>query len=155
MIIPFSEEHFADTTDFARKIYNSDYWEDAESFRLKMKLFPAGCLAYKLDKIVGYIFSHPYSDSIVNLSEHISLPISPDIYYIHDLAVDIDYRGRDIGTQLANHVINLAWSIGFNKIKLVSVLHSEKFWVRLGFNPVQEIKYGPGPATVMIRSRDV
>lgn len=137
-----------------REIYFPLLWEDSEAFVLKLRLFPQGCFAY-LDEniIVGYAFGHPWtSDRIVALGEYITLPEKPDIYYIHDVAVNPKYRAKGIGRALVEKELTLAKELGFEKTMLVSVLNSEMFWEKFGFKEVSKIAYAKNvPGTIMQR----
>lgn len=116
-------------------------WEPNEAFSVKLNLFPQGCFVAKNDdKIVGYIFSHPWiSTEIVSLGQIICLPNNPDCYYLHDCAVDPNHRNKGIGKQLVDKTLEIAK--GYGNVKLVSVLNSEEFWKKYGFIGVKEVQY--------------
>lgn len=87
MIRMFEEKDFDQVLNFSKEIYYPDFWEDRDTFRKKMQVFPDGCLAFVFEEnIVGYSFAHPWmSHLVVDLDEDIVLPQTPDCYYIHEI----------------------------------------------------------------------
>lgn len=125
-------------------LYYPNFWESDECLLSKINAFPQGCLVVEdTTKIIGYVFSHPWkSDILVELNNQIKIPERPDCYYIHDIAVDFNYRQMGIGKLLLGKVLIIAKECSLDKIKLVSVLNSYGFWSRLGFSDVEEVEYG-------------
>jgi GNAT superfamily N-acetyltransferase len=114
-----------------------DFPERPEVLAEKFRLFPRGC--FVLDGsdagLAGYCFSHPWEagsppalDTMIG-----TLPGTPEVYFIHDLALDKSARGRNFGSQLMPRVIENARDLGLGRIALVAVSGSEPFWARMGF----------------------
>ena len=137
--------------ELARPIYYPILWEPIEAFSRRVELYPQGGLvAVQNNQIIGYVYSHPWKwDSFVPLGEIIKLPTDPDCYYIHDLAVHVNYRGLSVGKMLAEKVLEIA---NFDRIKLISVLDSHHFWEKFGFKIIEPILYAPNvPGYIMKR----
>lgn len=129
--------------EIAKPIYFPELWESSECFAQKLKMFPNGCLlAHKGSEVIGYCFSHPWlKDDIVPLDSIVEIPKATDCYYIHDLAVDVKHQGSGIGRLLFTKILES--SKEYNLIRLVSVLDSHVFWMKLGFKIVETIQYTP------------
>ena len=143
MIAQFEQKHYAECVKFSRQIYYPLLWESDSAFQTKLDVFPKGCVVY-LDEteVKGYGFGHPWrTDHIVALDEHIELPENPTCYYIHDIAVDPQFRNKGIGRALVEHQIKIGKELKLHIFLLVSVLQSEKFWEKFGFKKIKEIEY--------------
>lgn len=126
----------------ADTIYPRELWESDEVFASRLSAFPKGCYVAWGDRVVGYIFFHPLSEnSIVILNE---APILEDVnsLYIHDMAVEVGYRGKGIGKNLVQKAIDFADENRSKSIGLVAVLESNDFWDKMGFNAIEQIIYG-------------
>lgn len=143
--------------DYEEQIYPPEYYEDDECFRQKMAAFPIGCIAYvdrATDMMLGYSFGHPWrlDAGPVPLDwTAFKLPENPDCYYIHDIAVFPEHRGKGIGKMLMEYQLDIARIHMYKKVKLISILGSHSLWSKFGFQIVSEIEYGGKPAFVMIR----
>lgn len=105
-------------------------------------------------ELVGYIFSFPARSSECPPKLNSSLdgvPSSSDCYYIHDVCVDPTRKISGMGTTLAQHALRAARRFGFDRVFLLSVQQSQRFWERLGFEAVRTAgsdiaTYGEGAA---------
>jgi GNAT superfamily N-acetyltransferase len=155
----FAESDFSETDGYFKyergdnTIYPPELWESNDSFRARLNLFRAGCWACvnKSNEVVGYMFSHPYlKGHIVPLNcEDFQLPAHPDCYYIHDIAVLKEYRGRGIAKRFLEIAIRVALACGFDEIRGVSVLGTHTYWHKHGFTDVADIHYA-GQAKVIV-----
>ena len=135
--------------ELARPIYYPLLWEPIDAFSKRIELYPqGGWVAIQDGKIIGYLYSHPWKlDSFVPLGDIIELPDNPDCYYIHDLAVHVNYRSLGVGNLLAEKALEIA---NFNVINLISVLDSHNFWNKFGFSIIEPIMYAPNvPGYIM------
>lgn len=78
--------------------------ESAQVFAERIKLFPEGCLALmgnETDELFGYIISHPIRYRQPPALNSFLTEIAPDAdqYYIHDLAILPELRGRGLAKE--------------------------------------------------------
>lgn len=131
------DSDFSNISKLGSNSYSDEYYEDDESFKSKIENCYEGCLVADVDGIVGYIISFPY---IVGKSFPINSIYTPikesNCWYIHDLCVSKDFRGKGIAADLAKNII-------LNKkiIALTAVQNSESFWKNFGFRSFFEIEY--------------
>jgi ribosomal protein S18 acetylase RimI-like enzyme len=134
-------------------VYPETFDESFLAFNLKIEKFPQGCFCCEIEgRPVGYGISHPWREDlgIVKLNdEKFTVPKDPDIYYIHDIAVIRDFRGKGIGSNLMTKCIETGKNLDFNKFKLVSVLNSHFLWQKFGFKIKEKIIYGQTDAYIM------
>ena len=133
-----------------------DFPERPEVLGEKFALFPQGCyvLAGSGPQIFGYCFSHPWTfgpppalDGLLG-----ALPGKPDTYFIHDLTVEAELRGRKHAAMLVAELIRLAAHLPVERMMLVAVSGSAPFWIRMGFERTADdalqaaarSKYGQG-----------
>ena len=118
-------------------------YEDPEIFEERRAL-SKGCYSYVLDeKVVGYLISHPYRrDTYPPLNTLIGKIPDPDTWYIHDLAILPEFRGRGMVRPVLAEVKALALAQGFHELSLVSVYGSEVFWTKMGFRLATQANYG-------------
>ena len=137
------------------RFYPEQFWESNECYRLKLRLYPEGCLAYTddQDQMIGYTFGHPWRKDypIVPLNElNLVLQNNPDCFYIHDVSVLPPHRGKGIGKLLAKTIISLGLQ-HYDTIKLVSVQNSNLFWEKFGFTAVGIVpSYAPNETGIIM-----
>jgi len=143
----------------ANSIYFPDLYESDDKFAQLLAIYPQGQFGFfDSDKLVAYLFSHPwFLDQIVPLDSLVVLPTNPTCYYLHDLAVSSDCRGRGIAKAMYQKALELAGDL---PIKLVSIrndflgINAHEFWRHLGFVTQSPVYYGNEErveALVMIR----
>lgn len=103
--------------------------------------------------LVAYMLAHPWHrDSPPPLhADGFTLPLSPDVLHLHDLAIDPDRQGRGLATVLCSHLFETAAGSGWPTMTLVAVRGSADFWRRHGFQTIHEITYGNESALWMER----
>jgi predicted N-acetyltransferase YhbS len=155
-IRPLSRDDLPTVLAVQRRCYRADVVEPLEAFERRLALFAAGCLgAEDAGALGGYVFGHPWTlGRIVPLGVALrSLPRQRDCFYIHDLAVLPEWRGRGVAARLVGAVVELAGNLGFERAALVAVQGSEPFWRRHGFRSVRSFEYAKRfPASYMVRS---
>jgi len=118
-------------------------YEDPEIFRERMSLSP-GSFVLIDPVIVGYLISHPYRrDTYPPLNTLIQeIPKDADTWFIHDIAILPEFRGRGMVRPVLALVKALALSSGFQELSLVSIYGKEKFWKKMGFRLGTGANYG-------------
>lgn len=118
-------------------------YEDPEIFQERMTLSPGSYVLIQ-DRIVGYLISHPYRKQTyppLNTLIH-AIPADPDTWYIHDLAILPEYRGKGMVRPILAEVKALAFSQNIHELSLVSIYGKEVFWTKMGFRFVSSANYG-------------
>jgi predicted N-acetyltransferase YhbS len=133
--------------------YEPALHESDEAFLRLIALFPEGAFGFfDGDAVCAYAFAVPLpAGAVLDLKAPLeALPSRADTFYIHDVAVAMQYRGRGLAKALVAKLHDLARARGFRACELVSVQGSAPFWERFGFRRVAEFDYAPGtPATKM------
>ena len=129
------------------------FFERPEIFAERIALYPAGARLLEINgAAAGYVFSHPYSLGALPALDTLlgALPPEPDCFYLHDLALLPAARGRGAGAAVTADLAVHASAQGFAAMALVAVNHSQPFWQRLGFAPLETemlrdklLSYGP------------
>ncbi|KAL9015288.1 MAG: hypothetical protein Q9173_000086 [Seirophora scorigena] len=129
----------------ANKIH-PDLPESDQVFAERITLFPAGCLALMEDdgggdELCGYVISHPIRRRQPPALDSLLGEIAPDAdqYYIHDLAILPEVRGRGLARQCMEKLFAIAKR--YTSTSVVSVYGTAPFWGRFGF-VVEEIDEG-------------
>lgn len=131
----------------ANLVYPVDFHEDMESFESKFNLFPKGFLGiFSSNELDGYIISHPWKgEREVPLNYILKKVISPDRFYLHDVVVHPEYRGRGYGKALLENAMKVGIEEGFKLISAVAVSSSGKGILEsFGFRESKEIEYALG-----------
>lgn len=118
-------------------------YEDPEIFEERRAL-SKGSYVLDTEKVVGYLISHPYRrDTYPPLNTLIrEIPEDPDTWYIHDLAILPEFRGRGMVRPVLAKVKALALAQGIKELSLVSVYGTEPFWTKMGFRLGTQANYG-------------
>lgn len=95
--------------------------------------------------ICGYAVSHPIpkrhqppalNTLLLNMNKPPSVsPGEAEQFYIHDLAILPEFRGRGYARECVDMLLGVAKRWGFELTGLVSVYGTERFWERFGFGP--------------------
>ncbi len=113
-----------------------DYFEDSHVLEERFSLYNQGSMVlWAGHKIAGYVLSHPwYEGKVPQLNKPlIALPEKTSSYYLHDLALLPDVRGKGQGDAAVKLLCKHAFSKQFQSINLVCVAGSERFWEKMGF----------------------
>ena len=119
--------------------------ETAEVLLSKLRISPTTCWLAEVDgNAAGYLLTHPWiAATPPALHAHIDeLPAHTDCLYLHDLAINPEFRGYKIAGALVQSALHRAEELGFDQAALIAVQASRKFWARFGFAPLSE----PHPA---------
>lgn len=119
-----------------KRTFTSDLCESIEVFQNRFDHFGQFFkVAVSNNQIVGYIICFPYKLGEIpknNAPFKQNLP-PPDCFYIHDVTLVHEARGRGLAQLLIESAFNQARELGFTKISLVSVGQSGNYWDKMGF----------------------
>lgn len=118
-----------------------DYPEGEHVFAERLALFPEGCrLLLDGDDARGYLVSHPWTRRAPPALDTLlgKLPEPADTYYIHDLALTPQARGRGLAVEAVTLAVTIGRAGGFGTLSLVAVGDSIEFWRRQGFAVVRD-----------------
>lgn len=120
-----------------REAFQVGLHEELDVLKSKWQQSPESCFVLKSnsDSVSAYLISHNWSD-LTPPTLNKKLPTvrpSGSILYLHDLVVSSQVKGQGIGSKMVNHLLQIANSIGYEKILLVAVQGADKFWSRQGF----------------------
>ncbi len=135
-----SEDDLASVFSIADRVHPS-YPEDKAVFVERLRLYPEGCLVLDIGgDIAAYVISHPwYYGEPPSLNSLIGeLPKSATTYYLHDLAVLPEARGRGAASAIVHHLAEHARSAGMANVSLIAVNASAEFWNRHGFHAISD-----------------
>ena len=128
------------------RAYESFYQESVESFLSKIEFSPKTCYGVlDGDRLIGYGISFPLQSTGVQLNSLLK-PVDEKskVFYIHDIAVDPDYRGLGIAKDLLGLMVVDATSLGLNSVALVAVAGSNVYWAGHGFKESEDRVFGYG-----------
>ncbi len=117
-------------------IIHVNHPEGMDVFMERQRLYPQGCLVLtEQDRPTGYALTHPWRfgeppplDSRLG-----AIPRPATTYYVHDVALLPEGRGKGYAAQATQWLANHARDAGFDNMSLVAVNGSQGFWERLGF----------------------
>ncbi|OHT22282.1 GNAT family N-acetyltransferase [Edaphosphingomonas haloaromaticamans] len=131
------EADIARVADLA-EVVHLDYPENPAVFAACFRLYPAGChvLVHENGRLGGYLVSHPgrFDTPPVLDVPLVALPEPADCYFLHDLALGAETRGRGLANQAVALVVEEARRGGFPAIALIAVGDAHGFWERQGFS---------------------
>lgn len=141
-------------------LIHSNHPEELAVFAERLRLYPDGChVLVETGDLVGYSLAHPWRfGAPPPLNSRLGeIPRNASTYYIHDVALLPETRGKGFAAQIVSRMVEDAQASGFASVSLVAVNGSHPFWEALGFRtravPGFETKllsYGPH-GTLMVR----
>lgn len=148
-------EEDLDTVTAISDVVHADFRESRETYAERLALYPAGCIVFERDGVVeGFLISHPwYRGAAPKLNQPLgTLPVKPDSFYLHDIALLPATRGSGAGRAALDYVIDHVSKTGFAEIALIAVNGADSYWRRQGFeiavaageNDTPLPNYGPG-----------
>ena len=149
--VKIGSREIGDVLKVQERAYTEFYQEKAESFISKIEISPDTCFGVLSgDKLVGYGISFPwFKDKVVNLDSSLnSIGGEPEILYIHDIAVDPDFRCLGIAKELLRLMFQEATLLELSSVTLVAVAGSNKYWARHGFMRTERKVEGYGSGAV-------
>lgn len=129
------------------------YGEPEAVYAERLALWPSGCFVWEQDgQIAGLLVAHPwYRDSAPALGAMLGvIPENADSFYLHDIALLPQTRGKGAGGDAVTLVVDAARAAGFDAVTLIAVNGADSYWAAQGFTAIDgETGYGPG--TVRMR----
>ncbi len=116
--------------------YDASFHETPASFHAKIAVTPETCwLAIRRDDPLAYLITLPvsYADFPALNSPTFRRSATPDVLYIHDLAVTPDGRAIGLGKTLVKHAFKMAEALQITRIGLIAVQDSVAYWSRYDF----------------------
>ncbi|GBQ30343.1 N-acetyltransferase GCN5 [Gluconacetobacter azotocaptans DSM 13594] len=117
------------------------YPEGEAVFTERLALCPPGCLVLDGgDKLHGYVLSHPWRSAAPPALDAAlgALPLRPDCWYLHDIALLPGARGRGAAGAALALIAGLAARSGLDRVALVATGSAAPYWVRAGFMVLDE-----------------
>lgn len=123
------------------------YAESEAVYAERLALWSKGCFVWRQgEAIAGLLVAHPWhratSPELGALLG--SIPPDADSFYLHDIALLPETRGRGAGSAATAMVIECAREAGFRDVTLIAVNGAETYWAAQGFTIVEAGGYGPG-----------
>jgi predicted N-acetyltransferase YhbS len=134
-ISPINENSWGDIVKIQEEAYIDIAPEDVKVLKNKWYSSPQTCAVFTdhTGKVLAYLLAHPWASEIPpKLNEKIPVTYSSTLF-IHDLALAIEGRGKNIGKELVQNLIDNAKAKDYVKILLVAVQNSTGFWAKFGF----------------------
>lgn len=123
-----------------QKVAFPDFQERRAVFEDRLEICGEGCLVVEEKSAVkGYMISHPWCRGAPPALDTVlgSLPEDAGCYYIHDLSLLPEVRGRGASGLLIDAARRRAATMGLPIIGLTAVGGSSVFWKRHGFRPAR------------------
>jgi ribosomal protein S18 acetylase RimI-like enzyme len=132
---PMTSQDLDDVQRVADEVH-VDHPEDREVFEDRLHLYGHGChVLAENGRILGYAIAHPwrFAEPPPLNARLREIPNDATTYYIHDVALLPNGRGRGHAATIGNLLAVNAQEAGFTTMSLVAVNGSQTFWERLGF----------------------
>jgi ribosomal protein S18 acetylase RimI-like enzyme len=147
---PMRIDDLVAVVELADEIHAS-YPEDPAIFAERLRLYPDGCFVLDINGVRGYAISHPWAGDPPKLNKLLgSLPVEPDTYYLHDIALHPSVRAKGHAQQIVDQIVR-RMSPQYRNITAVAVEGTLPTWRRMGFEAteVSALSYGPGARHIM------
>lgn len=127
-------------------VVHTDYPESPSVYEERLALFPQGCwVAVHRDDThalpVGYAITHP---GIIGMPPALdkllgNLSVQADCLYLHDVAILPAGRASGLGSAIVNLAHSVAVRQSLQKMALIAVNQSARYWQRQGFLPYEAV----------------
>lgn len=112
------------------------FTEPVALYAERLVLYPSGCCVLEQDgAVAGYLISHPWHrEDPPKLGALLgAIPAEPEAYYLHDIALLPEARGRGASKAALDFAKAQARTLGLSDIALVAVGGADRFWTARGF----------------------
>ncbi|WP_046729361.1 GNAT family N-acetyltransferase [Streptomyces humi] len=132
--------------------------EGKSALRSRADASPETCFVLDVgSRTAGYVLALPYPPfrypDLGRAEESAVTARRSGNLHLHDLVVAERLRGRGLGRRLLDHLTLTAGARGFERISLIAVGHSERFWSARGFTAHPGIAPGGYGANAVYMSR--
>jgi GNAT superfamily N-acetyltransferase len=113
--------------------------EDPEVLAERRRLYPQGCFMLVEDgRAIGYALTHPWRFAEPPPLNRLlgAIPSPATTYYIHDVALMPEARGKGYAAQITSLLVAHAREAGFSNLSMVAVNKSQVFWEKAGFRVI-------------------
>ena len=143
-ISELSKTHLPEMMIIQHTCFEEIYREEEFVYETLIDVFPQGALgAFCDDKLIGYIFFHPYYYQTAKpLNSALKLTGDEDCMYLHEITVLPQYRSHGIPSRLIKEFYKVSEQYQMKYQSLVSVQNSIGFWEKKGFSVIREIEEG-------------
>lgn len=141
-ITEISESSWDDVLRIQEKAYTGVPPESIGVLKSKWEISPESCFVARAEdeEIQAYLLAHAWNSlEPPKLFEQVPENSTGEILYLHDLAVVNKARGVGAGKQLVKKLLETAKERGYEKVLLVAVQNSSRFWASLGFREVLHV----------------
>lgn len=155
-ICPINENSWDDIVKIQKQAYSDIAAEDVNVLKSKWYSSPKTCAVFTnhKGKVLAYLLAHPWASEIPPKLNEKTTETCSSTLFIHDLALALEVRGKNIGKELVQNLIHNAKTQRYEKILLVAVQNSVGFWAKFGFLkiPSEEIcsSYGENSQLMML-----
>ena len=151
-----SETNLPEMMEIQKDCFLEIYREDVFVYDNLLTVFPDGAWgAFLDDKLVSYIFFHPYKTQTPKpLNSELVLTGNEDCMYLHEIAVLPQYRLYGITNWLMSEFDDISKLCQMKYQSLVSVQNSMEFWKKKGFSVIGKVDEG-GYDGGFLMSKDV
>ena len=117
------------------------FHEPQEILASRLTVAPNLCWgAFDGDDLLAYILSHPWpAASPPPIGVTLSAPPPSDNWFVHDLAMGPEARGRGVGRALAQAAAEAAKAAGLVRGDLIAVQGAWAFWEKMGYRPEADL----------------
>lgn len=111
--------------------------EGVEALRSRGRASPATCFVLERgDHVAGYVLALPYPRfRCPDLARPEERTFDSRNLHLHDLVIADDLRGRGLGSRLVRHLTETAARLSYERISLIAVGGTERFWAGHGYRP--------------------
>jgi ribosomal protein S18 acetylase RimI-like enzyme len=124
------------------EVYAEQLLEDVDVIKCKQQLSPESCwvLVDRQDNVLGYLLAHRWNSLVTPPPLNTKIESAAgSVLFIHDLSISTAYQCLGLSKVLWQAFIGFAREETISDWLLVSVNHTEKFWMAHGFSLLAKV----------------